>query len=524
MKTLMMPQSRGPASGVLLVTFISATIALTALAGVPTCAPAPPGLVGWWAGEGNASDSAGTNNGALYGGMSFAPGEAGQAFAFDGSSGYVEMPASASLNVGAGAGFTFECWIKPAALADAQPVVEWNSGADAGLHLWISQPPPYGAGSGSIYVNLIDTTGAFHTLSTGAGILNTNGFQHVALSYDKASGMASLYYNGALVALGMLGSFSPQTSVPLYLGKRISDAPFVAFQGLMDEASLYSRALTAAEIQAIYNAGSAGKCPVGVASPTNGLALYYPFNGNANDASGNGNNGTVQGATLTADRFGIANSAYSFNGTSSEILVPETVFGATNAAWTLSVWITTDGGPYSGDQQIYTKSCANGQAGIGILDGQIEVGIKTASQAFYIAAAPLLTNSTMHVVGVYQKGQSLSLYINGLMVTNTPVSNEDLFVSSFPLISSLGSYHYTGGPYEWFRGTIDDFSVYTRALSASEVQQLYASESAPPPPSVPTNGLDRLLSVYRQRQRCERERERRDGEWRHVDSGPVWFT
>ena len=154
---------------------------------------------------------------------------------------------------------TFECWIKPATLAAAQPLAEWNSGAHVGLHLWISQPPPYGGGAGSIYVNLIDTTGAFHTLSTGAGNLNTNGFQHVALSYDKASGMASVYYNGVLVALGMLESFSPQTSVPLYLGKRISDAPFVAFQGLMDEASLYSRALTAAEIQAIYNARQRGQ-------------------------------------------------------------------------------------------------------------------------------------------------------------------------------------------------------------------------------------------------------------------------
>jgi hypothetical protein len=47
---------------------------------------------------------------------------------------------------------------------------------------------------------------------------------------------------------------------------------------------------------------------------TNGLVAYYPFNGNANDASGNGNNATTVQATLSADRFGIANSAYSFNG------------------------------------------------------------------------------------------------------------------------------------------------------------------------------------------------------------------
>ena len=48
--------------------------------------------------------------------------------------------------------------------------------------------------------------------------------------------------------------------------------------------------------------------------PTNGLVGYWPFNGNANDESGNGNNGIVTGATLTSDRFGNANSAYSFDG------------------------------------------------------------------------------------------------------------------------------------------------------------------------------------------------------------------
>ena len=50
--------------------------------------------------------------------------------------------------------------------------------------------------------------------------------------------------------------------------------------------------------------------------PTNGLVAYYPFNGNANDASGNGNNGTVNGATLTTDRFGDVGKAYSFNDSS----------------------------------------------------------------------------------------------------------------------------------------------------------------------------------------------------------------
>ena len=55
--------------------------------------------------------------------------------------------------------------------------------------------------------------------------------------------------------------------------------------------------------------------------PTTGLVGYWPFNGNANDESGTGNNGTVNGATLTTDRFGNANSAYNFNGSSEFIEV-----------------------------------------------------------------------------------------------------------------------------------------------------------------------------------------------------------
>jgi len=55
--------------------------------------------------------------------------------------------------------------------------------------------------------------------------------------------------------------------------------------------------------------------------PTNGLVGWWPFNGNANDLSGNNNNGTVNGATLTADRYGNANKAYNFNGINNYIEV-----------------------------------------------------------------------------------------------------------------------------------------------------------------------------------------------------------
>ncbi len=75
--------------------------------------------------------------------------------------------------------------------------------------------------------------------------------------------------------------------------------------------------------------------------PTSGLVGWWPFNGNANDESGNGNNGTVNGATLTTDRFGVANKAYSFDGTNSNIVIADnTLLRPTNI--TISVWVKTD--------------------------------------------------------------------------------------------------------------------------------------------------------------------------------------
>jgi hypothetical protein len=56
--------------------------------------------------------------------------------------------------------------------------------------------------------------------------------------------------------------------------------------------------------------------------PSTGIVAWWPFNGNAADSSGNSNNGTVNGATLTAGQSGLANNAYSFNGSSSYIAVP----------------------------------------------------------------------------------------------------------------------------------------------------------------------------------------------------------
>ena len=72
--------------------------------------------------------------------------------------------------------------------------------------------------------------------------------------------------------------------------------------------------------------------------PTNGLVGWWPFNGNANDESGNGNHGTVNGATLTSDRNVKENSAYDFHGDNDYIDISTTNGNFNNQQYTISLW------------------------------------------------------------------------------------------------------------------------------------------------------------------------------------------
>ena len=120
--------------------------------------------------------------------------------------------------------------------------------------------PPAGGSPGALYANLVDTTGTDHILSTPIGVVDSNQWQHVALTYDALTGEAVLYYNGIPVAQDIPGTFQPQTSTSLFIGKRpVGPSGSALFEGFMDELSLYSAALSSADIQAIFDQGTAGK-------------------------------------------------------------------------------------------------------------------------------------------------------------------------------------------------------------------------------------------------------------------------
>ena len=203
------------------------------------CTPPPSDIISWWPAEGNAIDIVSGNNG-IAANITYTIGEVGNAFDFNDSNAYVRVPASSNLNVGLGNGFTFETWINPSTL-NLQPLAEWNSNSGdngIGAHFWISEGKYFPGPAGCLYANLVDTGGGDHYFSTDGGIVTTNTCQHIALTYDEASGVAVIYSNGIAVQTSNLGTFIPQTSFDFYLGGRPSGfGAGSTYGGVMDEPS-----------------------------------------------------------------------------------------------------------------------------------------------------------------------------------------------------------------------------------------------------------------------------------------------
>jgi len=223
----------------------------------------PPGLVACWRAENDANDVTGANNGTPGVRISFGEGKVGQAFSFNSDT--IKVSASRSLDVGVGNGFTLEAWIKPADAVNRYPVFEWNDGSPGtspppwGVHLWISERTEGGGGPGSILVNIVDTTRAPHILSSPTELIKGMVWQHVAVTYDRLSGMCRLFLNSVQVASANLGTFVPLTTFDLYLGHRPFSAGDVFYSGMMDELTIYNQALTLNEIFDVYNADFVGR-------------------------------------------------------------------------------------------------------------------------------------------------------------------------------------------------------------------------------------------------------------------------
>ncbi len=218
------------------------------------CAPLPDGIVSWWPGEGDASDIIDDNTGTLVGGVLFADGMVGQAFSFNGTDGRVEVPHNPNQNTGSQ--ITIEAWVNPRSSGHGRTIVQKRSPSNVGGYVFETTHSPFAPDNGLQFVIMIN--GTYRSLQAPANVLAIGTWQHVAATYDGTT--MKIYVNGVERASLSVSGVIDAVTDPLVMGRNVVN-PSIAWDGLIDEVSLYDRALSAEEIQAIVDADTAGKCP-----------------------------------------------------------------------------------------------------------------------------------------------------------------------------------------------------------------------------------------------------------------------
>jgi hypothetical protein len=206
-----------------------------------------------------------------------------------------------------------------------------------------------------------------------------------------------------------------------------------------------------------------------------GLTAYYPFSGNANDASGNNHHGAAVGATLTTDRFGVPANAYQFTGSGGWVAVPPHPDFHKND-FTLAVWMNAEAG--SSTYKILLSYPANSgfeNAWILYLDPAL-FALKGYMYTNIHMSAPVVWNDMLnnwrHVV--FRKiGTQAELYIDGELRITYPVPANCSYASPIGLLMGGEDDDADGTPdHSWFKGKLDDVRVYNRPLNTLEIQAL----------------------------------------------------
>lgn len=225
------------------------------------------------------------------------------------------------------------------------------------------------------------------------------------------------------------------------------------FSGAIDDVNIYLKAFSAEEIQAQYLVES-------------GVIASYSFSGSAIDDTGNGNDGTVNGATLGADRFGNANAAYDFDGATSYIEISSDDFLVGRNQLSMSWWV------YTNTSTVFQDMLSFGNVRAFITeDGFVNVNTQVGGSATPIGTE-ILQDQWEHFVYTYD-GSTAILYRNGVEVSQLALSGTIDASGGAGLLGALTSTD------NHLNGSLDDIKLYDYAISGTEVLELYSENQWP---------------------------------------------
>jgi hypothetical protein len=468
----------------ILTSLFSLVLCAALHAQIPSYVPAD-GLVGWWPFNGNANDESGNgNHGVVNGAIETQNrfGSSNSALYFPGNGSYVEI--NDNMVVDQNSDYTWSFWA-------SVPNSNFNGTS------------PYNAtgafitcGSWWFTLGHSGVPGLFYKDEIGNSSNNwyvqqyynifpeINTWKHYVIR--KTGTTVQVYYEGQFInQLTSYGFCNFNNNYGPLLGIRYTEGNSY-YIGSMDDFGFWNRALTPAEITQLYTAAEE---PVATCAPLapnlqNGLVGYWPFCGNANDESGNGNNGVVNGATLAEDRFGNAGSAYSFDGNDGITMPPSDILNIGLSDFTISLFIKPSNIEGLNKNIIGKRyySLGNGYS-VNIENGRVFSELLDANSTTYTGStSEVALNEWQHVCATFDRDGNSSIYLNGQLEGSLPISGEsgdlsnssELFIGYF---APVGPDCFNGCLF--FEGSIDDIAIYNRALTPEEITQLYTGAAAP---------------------------------------------
>ncbi|MBI2502167.1 MAG: response regulator [Candidatus Latescibacteria bacterium] len=433
---------------------------------------APPSQMAQWSGEGDARDTLGRHDGVLSGGVGYAPGLVGQAFALDGVDGSVRIPPAPDLDLQGS--FTLVAWVFPEADDRVQTLFgKWPSRAEEGIYrrsYALTIEP-------GLRLNFYITDDAhqedifFHKFQSPADVLTRNVWNHVAAVYDKATGTRLIYVNGVEVAKRQDPPIALSVnSRDLLLGGTEQAQPTEQrLKGLIDEAALYRRALPEVAIQQLYRVQA---------------EAHWPGEGNAADLRGSNRGILVKGVGFSP---GVVGQAFVFDGKGSYVELNPRVGNYGTADFSLELWLwreregvaeplldrsysmvyLPEAAPALATFQ--TSSEIDGHTSLYLDEaGRLQGEFSSGQDQHRLHSAKPLSLRTWHHLALVRQGRELRLYVDGQPeATDTAARVVEL---DLPVPLTLG-----GAPAQdrYFEGLIDEVAFHNHALAPDEIAQTY---------------------------------------------------
>jgi hypothetical protein len=397
---------------------------------------------------------------------------------FDGTNDYITVADTSTLDFGDGESFTLSAWFyRDTSGTYDSIIVKRNdaTAASAGYDLIISNALNLAQFSVS------DGTDTYYFLSNTA--FTTPGWYHIAVTWDDSSeSNTKLYVNAVNDTVSRTGTFasigSLANAIPLGIGTYNGGH---MFDGKIDEARVYNRALSPDEIGQLYRLTA----PTGTDTSLKG---YWSFNGNdisgttAYDRSGAGNTGTLTNGPIKT--VGPVGQALSFDGTDDYVTAADSSALRITGAQTISFWIkstdTTAGLVSKSDVGAKYFGTAGAKVyEIGIQSGTIyyQIGDGTTSTALSGSATPIVDGTWHHIVCTWDGttgANGMKLYRDSVLLYQATSAVSAIRTATEAL--DIGGW--TGASAVPLLGSLDEVRIYNRALSATEVKGLFDTGDA----------------------------------------------